>query len=83
MRVGELTVSGPNDYDECSHLSLADLFVDSRENPCLLRVTIKQSKMDPFHRRVNVYLGDKLWEAQEDCHAERRRKKVMVSDNIK
>ena len=57
LRVGEFTVPGPDDYDKSSHLSLADISVDSRTNPSLLKVTIKQSKTDPFRMEVNIYLG--------------------------
>ena len=28
-----------------------------RRDPCLLQVAIKQSKTDPFRRRVDIYLG--------------------------
>jgi len=34
-----------------------DILVDKRDNPHPLRVTIKQSKTDPFRRGVNIYLG--------------------------
>jgi len=37
------------------HLSLKD--IDSRDNPCLLQVVIKQSKTDPFRIDVTIYLG--------------------------
>ena len=57
MRVGEFTISGPRDYDASIHLSFSDITVDSRDNPRLLQVTIKQSKTDPFRRGVNIYLG--------------------------
>lgn len=35
-----LTVPGTNDYNESSYLFLADILVDSQENPHLLRVKI-------------------------------------------
>ena len=54
MQIDEFTVPGPDNYDESSHLSFADVPVDSHENPCL--VTIKQSKTDPFHKGVSTYL---------------------------
>ena len=57
LRVSEFTISGPDDYDKSSHLSLTDISVDSQTNPSLLKVTIKQSKTDPFHMGVNIYLG--------------------------
>lgn len=57
MRVGEFTIPTKGSYDKTSHLSLSDVSVDRRDNPRLLRVTIKQSKTDPFRRGVNIYLG--------------------------
>ena len=57
MRVGEFTIPAQYSYDKPSHLSLSDISVDKRDNPRLLRVTIKQSKTDPFHRGMNIYLG--------------------------
>ena len=40
-----------------SQLSLEDISIDNRVNPCLVRVTIKQSKTDPFHKGMHIYLG--------------------------
>ena len=62
MRVGEFTIPGPKDYDASIYLSFSDIAVNSRGNPRLLQVTIKQSKTDPFRRGVNIYLG------AEYCH---------------
>ena len=59
MQIDEFTVPGPDNYDESSHLSFADISVDSHENPCL--VTIKQSKTDPFHKGISTYTVKKLW----------------------
>jgi len=39
------------------HLSLTDIALDSRDNPCLITVSIKQSKTDPFRKGVTLYLG--------------------------
>ena len=39
------------------HLSLCEIAVDSRQSPYLLRVTIKQSKTDPFYQDVHLFLG--------------------------
>ena len=36
---------------------MKDVAVDSRDNPRLIQVAIKQSKTDPFRRGVNIYLG--------------------------
>ena len=58
MRVGEFTIPAKDSHNKASHLSLSDISVDERDNPCLLRVTIKQSKTDLFRRGVNIYLVD-------------------------
>ena len=34
-----------------------DISIDNRANPHLLRVTIKQSKTDPFRKGIHIYLG--------------------------
>ena len=57
MRVGEFTIPSADSYDELSHLSFSDISVNSWENPHLLKVTIKQSKTDPFRRGVDIHLG--------------------------
>ena len=57
LRVSEFTVPNQESYDESSHLSLKDILVDSRTNPRLIKVTIKQSKTDPFYKGVNLYLA--------------------------
>ena len=57
MWVGEFTIPGPDDFDGSSHLSLSDISIDSRENPRLLKVTLKQSKTVQFCKGVNIYLG--------------------------
>lgn len=57
MRVGKFTIPSQDNYDKSSHLSLSDISVDSREQPRLIKITIKQSKTDPFCRGLDVYLG--------------------------
>ena len=57
MRIGEFTIAAEGSYEKTTHLSPADISVDKRNNPRLLRVTIKQSKTDPFHQGVNIFLG--------------------------
>ena len=46
-------------YDHTTHLSLnfADVRIDNKHSPQLLRIQIKQSKTDPFRQGVDVYLG--------------------------
>ena len=57
LRVSEFTIPSQDAYDPSVHLSLQDISVDSRDNPSLLKVTIKQSKTDPFRQGVQIYLG--------------------------
>ena len=57
LRVGEFTVPADDQYDESCHLSLSSISVDSRVNPQLLKIIIKQSKTDPFRKGVSVFLG--------------------------
>ena len=57
LRSSEFTVPAQDDYDSSTHLSLQDITIDSRSAPRMTRVRIKQSKTDPFHQGVDVYLG--------------------------
>ena len=50
LRCSEFTVPSQKDYDPESHLSLADVPVDSRMAPSMIRIHIKQSKTAPFSR---------------------------------
>jgi len=45
------------EYDPRANLSVEDLAVDRRSSPTMMRVSIKQSKSDPFRRRVDLFLG--------------------------
>ena len=57
LRVSEFTVPADNQYDDSCHLSFSSVCIDSRVNPQQLRITIKQSKTDPFRKGVDIYLG--------------------------
>ena len=57
LRESEFTIPADSTYNSACHLSLNDIAVDSRVNPCLLQVLLKQSKTDPFKHGVKVYLG--------------------------
>jgi len=57
VRVSEFTVPYHSNYDSEMHLSLTDITLDSRDNPRLIAVSIKQSKTDPFRKGVTLYLG--------------------------
>ena len=57
LRAGELTVPGDNAYDPAVHLNHMDITVDNPDNPRVVRITIKQSKTDPFRKGIDLYLG--------------------------
>jgi len=57
LRVSEFTVPGDNQFDESCHLSLNSVSIDSRDKPTQLKITIKQSKTDPFRRGIDIYVG--------------------------
>ena len=57
LRVSEMSVSDDTSYDPDVHLSFRDITIDDLKNPSVLRVTIKQSKTDPFWRGVSLYVG--------------------------
>ena len=54
---GEVTVPSVREYDTEGHLSEGDVSLDSQNEPLVVCVHIKASKMDPFCKGVNVYLG--------------------------
>jgi len=57
LRVSEFTVPSKTEYDTSCHLCPSDIAVDNRKYPRLFKVTIKESKTDPFRKRVHIYLG--------------------------
>jgi len=57
LRVSEITMPTESSYDHSRHLSLRDIAVNNRKNPCLLQLLLKESKMDPFKQCVKVYVG--------------------------
>ena len=54
------TTPSDTQYDKDCHLFIDNSSIDSRDNPQLLKVTLKQSKTDPF--RVSVDLSPGLQE---------------------
>ena len=44
-------------YDPSVHLSVGDVAVDDTKRPTFVRVTVKQSKTDPFRRGVDLFVG--------------------------
>ena len=57
LRAGEMTVPSDSDFDPATHLTRKDIAVDNPEKPEVLRVTIKQSKTDPFRKGVDLFIG--------------------------
>ena len=50
LRAGELTAPTGSSFDPSVHLSVGDIAVDHSSRPSFVRVTIKQSKTDPFRK---------------------------------
>ena len=44
-------------FDPEVHLCYSDIAVDNSSIPQVIRITIKQSKTDPFRKGVNLFLG--------------------------
>ena len=57
LRAGEMTVPDDSSYDASVHLSLDDIAVDHASRPTFIRITIKQSKTDPFRKGVKLFVG--------------------------
>ena len=57
LRAGEMTVPSDGEFDPSVHLCLSDVALDDNRRPSLLRVTIKQSKTDPFRKGVSIFVG--------------------------
>lgn len=57
LRSGEFTVPSAEAYDPNTHLNLSDVALDSRTAPSMVRLSIKQSKTDPFRQGVYIFLG--------------------------
>lgn len=57
LRCGEFTVPNQTEYNQGAHLSYGDIAIDSRSNPTMVIIKIKQSKTDPFRQGVQFYLG--------------------------
>ena len=50
LRVSEFTIPTEGFYDPSRHLSLNDIAVDNRKKPCLLQLSLKESKTNPSGR---------------------------------
>ena len=57
LRVGEMTAPQQGVFDPDVHLGFADIAVDDPVTPSFIRVTIKQSKTDPFRQGVQLFIG--------------------------
>ena len=55
--MGEMTATERGSFDPSVHLGFDDIAVDDPGRPSFVRVTIKQSKTDPFRRGVDLFLG--------------------------
>ena len=56
LRVSEFTILPDDQYDESCHLAFNSTWVNNR-NSQQLRISIKQSKTEPFHKEVEIFLG--------------------------
>ena len=52
---GNMTIPDDSSYDPTVHLSVGDVAIDNPHHPMFLRVTIKQSKTDPFRKGVDYW----------------------------
>ena len=57
LRCCKFTVSSTNVYDPTVHLSLQDIAIDSHTACTVIRLNIKQSKVDPFRKGIQLFLG--------------------------
>ena len=57
MDVGETTVPSDTAYDSSAHHTVSDLATDSANCPSFIIVTVKQYKMVPFRRGVDLFVG--------------------------
>ena len=55
--VATLDMSAITQHDPDAHRSLGDIAFDSHSVPSVVRLRIKQSKIDPFRQGVDVYVG--------------------------
>lgn len=61
MRSGEMTVPSDREYDHAVHLNWEDIAVDNTQNPQAIRVTLKQSKTDPFRKGLTCSWAEQVW----------------------
>ena len=56
LRSSEFTVPAQDCFNNPIHLSPQDITIDCRHSPGMIKVSIKQSKTDPFRQGVDLYL---------------------------
>ena len=52
-----MVAPGAASFDPEAHLYIGDIAVDNSVHPQVFRITIKQSKIDPFRRGVDLFVG--------------------------
>ncbi len=57
LRAGEFTVPSDNGYDPGAHLGKRDVAFNRLKKPSMMRVTIRQSKTDPFRKGIELFIG--------------------------
>ena len=57
LRSWELSVPSDATHDPKVHLNVSDIAVNNPASPTVIRVSIKQSKTDPFRRGVDLFMG--------------------------
>ena len=57
LMIGELTVPSDKSFDLKVHLTVKDVAADKALSPTVLKITIKQSKTDPFRKGVDLFIG--------------------------
>ena len=57
LRSGEFTVQSMQQFDASWHLTPRDISVDSIENPSILKIHLKGSKMDQTKIGLDIYIG--------------------------
>ena len=56
LRCGEFTIPSISDFDPQAHLTIDDIAIDNHITSSTIHVRIKQSKTDPFHKGVYLFL---------------------------
>ena len=61
-RSGEIMSASMKDYDLSAHLSYNDVSIDDNENPSIIAIHLKKSKIDPFQEGCHGKFGpSKIW----------------------